>query len=274
MIPPVSLSGTDLHVSRLSFGTASLHHLASRRRRQDLLAAAFERGFTHFDTAPSYGLGIAELELGRFAKGRRGRITLATKVGLYAPKGSHANSLAVWTRKAAGTIIPALSRPVVDWSLEAAKLSLESSLHRLGVDSIDLLMLHAPSTDMIQADAFLHWLQTEEQKGRIRAWGAAGDAQSMPPCLLSGHPLGMVLQVRDSLDSLDADLVTKHGRDLQFTYGYLSSRRGGDEMLTASEALRRALHRNPMGSVVVSTRQLAHIGELASVFESNDDGNR
>jgi len=38
-----------------------------------------------------------------------------------------------------------------------------------------------------------------------------------------GHPLGMVVQVRDSLDRKEADLVKNRGRELQFTYGYLSS---------------------------------------------------
>ena len=83
----VTLQGTDINVSRLSFGTASLHHLPTSRRRQDLLAAAFDHGFTHFDAAPYYGFGIAERELGQFLKARRGRVTITTKVGLYPPGG-------------------------------------------------------------------------------------------------------------------------------------------------------------------------------------------
>jgi aryl-alcohol dehydrogenase-like predicted oxidoreductase len=40
----VTLQVTDINVSRLSFGTASLHRLPTSRRRQDLLAAAFDHG--------------------------------------------------------------------------------------------------------------------------------------------------------------------------------------------------------------------------------------
>jgi D-threo-aldose 1-dehydrogenase len=260
-------------LSRLSFGTASLHHLATSRRRQDLLAAAFEHGFTHFDTAPSYGLGIAEQELGQFLKGRSGSATIATKVGLYAPHGSHANTVAVWTRTTMGKIFPTLSRPVVDWSVAAARRSLESSLRRFAVDQIDLLLLHAPIAGAIESDAFLQWLHAEQRKGRVRAWGLAGDADRMRPWLATDHPLSMVLQVRDSLARKDADLVTSYGRDLQISYGYLSSRPALPELLTATETLKRALRRNTTGSILVSTRRLARIGELAAIAEKNDGNN-
>jgi aryl-alcohol dehydrogenase-like predicted oxidoreductase len=237
-----------------------------------LLAAAFEHGFTHFDTAPSYGCGIAEQELGKFLKGRNGRATIATKVGLYAPDGSHANTAAVWTRKTMGKIFPALSRPVVDWSVAAARKSLESSLRRFVVDQIDLLLLHEPIAGAIESDAFLQWLHAEQRKGRVRAWGLAGDVDRVRPWLATAHPLSMVLQVRDSLDRKDADLVTIHGRDLQISYGYISSRPALPELLTVTETLKRALRRNATGSILVSTRRLDHIGELAAVAEK-DDGN-
>lgn len=268
----VSLPRTNLELSRLSFGTASLHHLATSRRRQDLLAAAFEHGFTHFDTAPSYGLGIAEQELGRFLKGRRERTTIATKVGLYAPEGSHPNPFAVWTRKTVGKVFPALSQPVVDWSIVAARKSLELSLRRLSVDRIDLLLLHEPIEAAIDSDAFLEWLYLEQRKGRVRAWGLAGDVDRMRPWLARAHPLGMVLQVRDSLDCRDADLLVSHGRDLQISYGYLSSRRALPELLNVTNTLQSALRRNATGSIIVSTRRVARIVDLAAVAEK-DDGN-
>jgi aryl-alcohol dehydrogenase-like predicted oxidoreductase len=266
----VPLPRTDLRLSRLSFGTASLHHIANSRRRQDVLAAAFEHGFTHFDTAPSYGLGLAEIELGRFLKARSRRVTIATKVGLYAPPGPHGNTATVWARKAVGKLVPPISQSVIDWSIAAAKRSLDSSLRTLAVDQIDLLLLHEPLADAIDTDAFLHWLQAEQQAGRIRAWGLAGDARRMRPWLGRKDPLGMVLQVRDSLVGLEADLVMSHGRDLQISYGYLSSRSRGNATLTAAEKLKRALHRNTAGSILVSTRRVGRVEELAAVCEKVD----
>lgn len=270
---PVTLQGTGITVSRLSFGTASLHHLPSSHRRQDLLAAAFDHGFTHFDTAPYYGFGIAEQELGRFLKGRRGRVTIATKVGLYPPGSPCQDTASVWLRKALGKVLPAFSRSVVDWSIGAASKSLDSSLHRLGIDQIDLLLLHEPISGAVQSDLFLDWLKREQDKGRIRAWGLAGQADCMEAWLSINHPLGMVLQVRDSLDRMEADLVMSCGRDLQITYGYLSSPSLMPKSSTAENILEKAMRRNTTGSVLVSTRQLTHLSELAAVAEKDDGGN-
>lgn len=261
----LTLPGTEINVSRLSFGTARLHHLPTNRRRQDLLAAAFAHGFTHFDTAPYYGFGIAEQELGRFLKGRRGGVTITTKVGLYPPRSLYQSTVSVWTRKIVGKVLPALSRPVVDWSIAAAAKSLDRSLNRLGIDRIDLLLLHEPVSGAVRSEVILEWLKRERDNGRIRAWGLAGQAHCMDTWLSTNHPLAMVLQVRDSLDRREADLVRSRGRDLQITYGYLSSSATLPGAPGAAEILERALRRNAAGSILVSTRQLAHVGELAAV---------
>ncbi len=268
----LTLPGTGINVSRLSFGTARLHHLPTSRRRQDLLAAAFDHGFTHFDTAPYYGFGIAEQELGRFLKGRRGGVTVATKVGLYPPGGLDLSTVSVWTRKVAGKVLPALSRPVVDWSIAAAATSLDRSLRRFGIDRIDLLLLHEPVSGTMQSEVILEWLKREQDNGRIRAWGLAGQARCMDTWLSTDHPLAMVLQVRDSLDRKEADLVRSRGRDLQITYGYLSASATLPGAPRATEILEMALRRNVTGSILVSSRQLAHVGELAAVGEA-DGGN-
>lgn len=269
----VTLQGTGINVSRLSFGTASLHHLPTSHERQDLLAAAFDHGFTHFDTAPYYGFGIAEQELGQFLRDRRGGITITTKVGLYPPGGLHPNTVSVWIRKAAGKMLSVVSRPMIDWSIAAAEQSLDSSLNRLRIDQIDLLLLHEPISDAVQSEVFLNWLKEEQGRGRIRAWGLAGQADCMDTWLSVNHPLGMILQVRDSLDRREADLVRSRGRDLQFTYGYLSSSARLPGAPRATEILEGALRRNATGSILVSSRQLAHVGELAAVAEKDNGEN-
>ena len=83
------IDGTDIEVSRLGFGTSSLHHLLSRRDRRSLLLHAESVGITHFDTAPYYGYGLAERELGLALRDRRSRITVTTKVGLYPVSYTH-----------------------------------------------------------------------------------------------------------------------------------------------------------------------------------------
>ncbi len=95
----------------------------------------------------------------------------------------------------------------------------------------------------------------------------------MEPWLQVNHPLGMVLQVRDSLDRMEADLVRCHGRDLQITYGYLSSSDILPSSQTATQILKRALCRNATGSILVSTRRIPHLIELAAAAERDDGYN-
>jgi aryl-alcohol dehydrogenase-like predicted oxidoreductase len=53
--------------------------------RLRLLEAAFDQGVRHFDTAPLYGMGLAEEVLSIFARGRRSDITITSKFGLLPP---------------------------------------------------------------------------------------------------------------------------------------------------------------------------------------------
>lgn len=266
----VKIQGTEIAPSRLSFGTASLHHLASSNRRQDVLAAALDNGFTHFDTAPSYGFGLAEIELGRFLKTRRVKVTVATKIGLYPPNAGDPRTASVWARKLTGKLVPALSRPSADWSIGAIARGFEVSLRRLNTDVADLLLLHEPVDTELHSDVLVDWLERQRDKGRIRAWGLAGRAECMQAWLTGNHALAMVLQVRDSLDRKEADLVTAHGRELQFTYGYLSSSSRIQSRPSATEVLDLALSRNPTGSVLVSTRHLARVSQLAAVAKKRN----
>lgn len=260
----VTLAGTDIKVSRLSFGTGSLHHLPFGRWRQNLLSAAHDHGFTHFDTAPYYGFGLAEEELGRFIRGRQGRVTTATKFGIYPPGGINPSLLSVLGRKAAGKLIPSYSCPRIDWSFDTATKSLDLSLKRLRVDRIDLLLLHEPDQVAVQSQQFLDWFRIEKARGKIGAWGLAGQADRMNAWLSNNHPLGMVLQVRDSLERKEADLLREYSRELQITFGYLSAASAAPVRPALPEIIREALRRNAGGSVVVSTRHLARVGELAA----------
>ncbi|MFZ0553520.1 MAG: aldo/keto reductase, partial [Steroidobacteraceae bacterium] len=68
--------------SRLGLGTHALHWLFSGGARQGLLRLAYDLGIRHFDTAPSYGAGLAEREIGRFCLQHRSNLVVATKFGL------------------------------------------------------------------------------------------------------------------------------------------------------------------------------------------------
>src|SRR5437016_952206 len=76
------LGDTGVETSVIGFGCADLFRQPSRASRRRLLEAALDAGIRHFDVAPMYGLGLGEGELGRFVRGRRERIVVATKFGI------------------------------------------------------------------------------------------------------------------------------------------------------------------------------------------------
>lgn len=229
-----------------------------------MLLHAESVGITHFDTAPYYGYGLAEHELGRALRDRRSRITVTTKVGLY-PYGPSSTRIAgVLARKAVGKIVPGVALPAVDLSVGRAEDSLDASLRRLRTDHVDFLFLHEPDPGLLRADECLTWLQREQRRGRIRAWGVAGLRICVLPWVLSGHALAAVVQTQDSLDHHQADFLTEVGRKLQFTYGYLSGAGSGRDGSSPEETIGKALRRNTDGCVLVSTRRVSHLRRVAS----------
>lgn len=258
----VKIRNTDLSVSRLSLGTASIHHLMHRADRRNLIECAIAQGITHFDTSPLYGFGLAELDLGSVVGARRAEVTIATKIGLLAPgRGDNVAVLPVWVRKVAGKAVPRLSRPKVDWSIRGAEGSLNASLRRLGTDYVDLLLLHEPDFSNHEAEDLLHWLQQKRSSGKIRYWGLAGLPPKVERWVVESHPLAAVIQTRDSIAGNDAAALRRLGCAPQFTYGYLSG--PVMERKSSREIVVEAIERNRDGSIIVSTRRIAHIVELA-----------
>lgn len=113
------LGSTDLEVSRLTFGCGAVGGLMTKGRASDqdrAVAWARDNGINFFDTAPSYGDGASETNLGRALGGNTEGIVVGTKVSL---REEHLSDIA-----------GAVSR------------SLDASLTRLQLDHVDLFQLH------------------------------------------------------------------------------------------------------------------------------------
>lgn len=266
----ITLAGTALEVSRLGFGTASLHHLMSRKDRQGLLGAALDNGFTHFDTARMYGDGMAERELGGLLKGRREQVTLGTKFGIPAIRAFEVVPALLYAHRALGKVgrrvLPRLwdRRPRLI-SPEAAEQSLVRSLKALQTDWIDLLCLHEPqASDVALVTRLAEWLQQQKTKGRVRYLGLAGNAASCVDLAQQVPGVFDVLQVEDSVAGHEADRVTAAGWPLQITFGYLRQA-ALSSPTDALHMLRQALQRNRDGMVLVSTRRAARLPALAAL---------
>ncbi|UCR89558.1 aldo/keto reductase [Mycetocola spongiae] len=126
---PSVLLGDGLNSAPLGFGGMGLSSTYGEADPEDslrTLAHALDRGITLFDTANIYGNGGNEELFARFIRGRRERVTLATKFGLLSPPdpGGH----------------------VARGDAPYVRASLEASLARLGTDYVDLYYYHRVDT--------------------------------------------------------------------------------------------------------------------------------
>ena len=154
------LGKTGLMVSRIGLGTVKLGRdsgvrypvpfsLPSDDQVTTLLDHALELGVNLFDTAPAYG--TSEKRLAQFVARHRDEIVLSTKAG----------------EEFDGT------DSTYDFSAAAITASAERSLARLGVEAVDILLLHSDGRDMrilTQTDA-VEALQRLKAQGKARAVG-------------------------------------------------------------------------------------------------------
>lgn len=174
----VRLGRSSLEVTRLGLGTAPLGGLFAPVSEEDAhatIAAAWARGVRLFDTAPLYGFGLAEQRLGRFLRNQpRDNYVISTKVGrLLRTQGAAAGEDPHYK-------VATDARPQFDYSYDGVMRSVEESLARLGLDRIDILLVHDPDDhyDAAVAGAFKA-LQRLRDDGSIAAIGAGMNQSDM-----------------------------------------------------------------------------------------------
>jgi len=130
-------------VTNLALGTAPLGNLFQPVPGDEALAVlrgAFDAGLAHVDTAPHYGVGLAEECIGQaLAAVSRSEVTVATKVGrrLFPVDPARATS-------AEGFVQTPSRERRWDLSRDGVRRSLDESLERMGIDRVDVLYLHDP----------------------------------------------------------------------------------------------------------------------------------
>ena len=144
----IGMKRVDLELTRLSLGTAPLAGLFKSVDVSDsdqLIHTALDNGMNYFDTAPLSGHGLAEERLGRILRTVTKPFVLETKVG----------RVLNWVEKA--DPVPWFPdadphmQPVFDYSADGIKRSLDESLKRLGVDHIDIALMHEAENYIPQA---------------------------------------------------------------------------------------------------------------------------
>jgi D-threo-aldose 1-dehydrogenase len=145
---------------------------------QQTLEAAWNAGVRYYDVSPWYGLGLAERRFGQFLHNQhRSSYVISSKVG----KLLKASKKAIQSN-----LFPLAGSPNIvefDYSAAAVRRSIEDSLQRLGIDSLDIVFVHDLSPDNKWLDG--KWLEHFEiakqgafpeltrmrEEGLIKAWG-------------------------------------------------------------------------------------------------------
>jgi D-threo-aldose 1-dehydrogenase len=205
---PLALSRigrTDLHVTRLGFGGATLGDRAEaidEARAAATVEGAHVAGIGYFDTSPWYGNGKSEHRLGHVLRTKpRDSFVLSTKVGrlFFRPRDVAAFRQIRWS---AG--LPFELR--FDYTRDGVLRSYEDSLARLGMNTVDALLIHdldfnhheteegvdARFRELVAGGGFeaLHALKAE---GEIRAIGAGINHVGMIPRFLERFDLDFFL---------------------------------------------------------------------------------
>ena len=152
-------------------GMSEFYGASDEAQSMATLEAALAAGVTLFDTADAYGFGHNEQLLGRFLKGRRSQVLVASKCGLAREAGSYARR--------------------VDNSAAYIRQACLASLARLGVERIDLYYLHRLNLETPLAES-MGALAQLVQEGKI---GAVGLCEVSAATLLRAaaiHPVAAV----------------------------------------------------------------------------------
>ncbi|WP_291048415.1 aldo/keto reductase [Herbiconiux sp.] len=168
-----------LTVGPLGFGAAPIANLGRTVSEEDARAAvetAWEAGVRYYDTAPHYGVGLAEERLGRVLAGKpRDEFVLSTKVGRVLelnPGGPRHDD------EGFDVLSPLVRR--LDYSRDGVLRSIEDSLTRLGLDRIDVVFVHDPDDFESEAlEGAFPALEELRSQGVITSYGAGMNQSEM-----------------------------------------------------------------------------------------------
>ena len=121
----------------------------SEKKANEVLKSSFENGVNFFDTADVYGMGRSEKFVGDFLKSVSDRIYVATKAGRQ--------------------INPHVAKGYYDKDLMESYV--DQSLSNLKVETIDLLQMHCPPTEVYSSDNTFEMLDYLVSKGKIQNYG-------------------------------------------------------------------------------------------------------
>jgi len=296
---PIALGKTGISTSPIGLGCVGLTAMPRVADAMSLLAYACDLGITHFDTARSYGAGFSEEILGNFARGRRDRITIATKFGLDPPSLVVGNRRFVAVVKRGLRLIPAIDKMVrrrlaapttagYQYGPEKCRASLERSLTMLGTDYVDLFFVHNGHRSDAEQDDLTDTVIRLRDEGKIRAFGISapiayvGDDLDMLPAIyqVAQGDHGVIGGSRWKNDNGRGIIAFATQSKLRPLADALASRPDAvrlwsdriganvaDLQVVARLLVEAALDANRQGGVLVGTRDREHLATAAGAAQ-------
>jgi len=160
-----------------------------------IMEAAWSAGVRYYDVSPWYGLGLAERRYGSFLHNKnRSEYVISSKVGKLLKASKTAKNREYFP------FSPSPNDVIYDYTASGTRRSIEDSLQRLGIDSLDIAFVHDISADnkylptswqeqfeIAEKGAFPELTRMREE-GLIKGWGIGVNTP---------EPILRVLQVAD-----------------------------------------------------------------------------
>ena len=141
----VKIPRIDRYISKLALGTAPLGGLftaVSDEQGQATVLAALDSGINFIDTAPLYGHGNAERMIGSALSKTNKEYVISTKVGRVLKKFAPEEIAGKVEGLAPFIGVDPTIFPVFDFSRDGILRSIQESLERLNISSIDIALIH------------------------------------------------------------------------------------------------------------------------------------
>ena len=193
----MAASAVTDRLPRVGIGTVPLGNLyetVSDAAAESTLQAAWSAGVRWFDTAPVYGMGLAERRLGHALRAwPREEFVLSSKVGRVLEKGAPPDA-ALQPGGRPFFVTDGESNPRFDFSPAGIDRSLTDSLERLGVDHLDIAFVHDPEdyADQVVAETIPHLVELRDA-GMIRAIGVGMTRTEVLTDIVTRAPLDLVM---------------------------------------------------------------------------------
>ena len=178
-LEPRRIGATDIEVTPMGFGGAPLGGLftsVGAENAVNTVRRGYELGIRFFDTAPLYGRGKSERFYGKaLSEFDRDSFILSSKVGrVLDPNDSPSAEDDIYVELPPYDV-------VFDFSRDGVLRSIEDSLERLGLERLDIVLIHDPDDHWEQAITQAYPTLAElRSQGVVGAIGAGMNQWEMP----------------------------------------------------------------------------------------------